>query len=130
MDTMQLLIGGVIAVHGLVHLMFIRNLADPSGNPIGWTGRSRLLTNRLNDRGILGLGRALWAVAIVGFVLAGFGYLDVPVLLECWGPLAIIGSILSLLGFGLFWDGLAPKPYYYVTGPILSTILLIWVLVF
>lgn len=122
----QHLIGVILIIHGLIHLIFEFDITDPSGNRVGWSGHSWLLTNLLGDPAVWAFGRLLWAVAIVGFVAAGVAVL---LRLELWRMLDIFGAAVSLLAFVLFWDGLKPKPTYWIIGPIVAVVTLVALLV-
>ncbi len=121
MELAQIGIGLFIVAHGLVHIMFEFNIQDPNNEKnVGWSGESWVLFNFLNENTVKLVGKILWGLVIVGFVVAGLGYLELPVFIDWWETTLILSSILSLVSFVLFWNGLGPSPLYYIVGIILD----------
>lgn len=48
-------------------------------------------------------GWVLWLGSLLFFIAAALGVLGLPGLNTAWQPLAVIGSVLSLLLLGLYW---------------------------
>lgn len=126
MDIVDIIIGVVIGAHGLVHLMFEFYIQDTENNKnVGWSGESQLLSKFIDESLVKIVGRIFWGLVIIGFVVAGLGYLEVPILIDWWKQMIIFSSVLSLVSFVLFWNGLGPSPSYYVVGIILDVVFLI-----
>jgi len=62
------MIGAILIIHGLNHLIFEFDITDSTGNRVGWSGQSWLLTKLLGNQAVRAFGRLLWAVAIFGFL--------------------------------------------------------------
>jgi hypothetical protein len=126
MDFIQIGIGAIIIAHGLVHIMFEFYIQDTENNKnVGWSGESWLLSKFLDDELLKLVGRILWGLVILGFVVAGLGYFDLPILIDWWNLVIIFSSVLSLVSFMLFWNGLGPSPLYYIVGIVLDVVFLI-----
>jgi hypothetical protein len=126
-DFIQIIIGLTVLAHGLVHFMFEFYFQDSENNKnVGWSGESWYLSKYLDESSIRIIGRVLWALVIISFTLTGLILLGLPIFVDWWGLLMIMGSILSLIGFFLFWNGLKPEPFYYIFGLILDVGFLIF----
>ncbi|MCK5408807.1 MAG: hypothetical protein KAJ30_00960 [Candidatus Heimdallarchaeota archaeon] len=61
------LISILLIIHGLIHLMFEFIIYDSStGDYVGWSGQSWLLTNPLGANAVLIIGRIIWGLTIIG----------------------------------------------------------------
>ena len=49
--------------------------------------------------------------------------------LKIWRIISVIASAISLVGYLLFWNGLSPEPYYWIAGPIIGGLVLLFLLV-
>jgi hypothetical protein len=99
----RVIIGVVIAAHGVGHLFFL----VPTLGLAQWglTGRSWLLSGHVPDVAIKIVGGALWLVVIAGFVAAGVGVLSQQ---EWWRSVAVVSSAVSWLGLALFAQASQP----------------------
>ena len=72
------------------------------------------------------IGRILWGVALVLFILAG-----ITVLREHrkWREIDVLAAIVSLLAFILFWNGLVPFPLQYIVGPSVAIVTIVSLLI-
>ncbi len=102
--------------------MFLFYIEDPMGEGVGWNGQSWLLTDILGASSVQLLGTLLWAVTVLGFVIAGIA---VFMKREQWRLIDIIASLVSLLAYILFWNGLEPVPEYWILGPVISVVTLV-----
>jgi hypothetical protein len=97
----RLLIALVVAAHGVGHsLGLLQVFGIATVNP-AWSGDSWLLSGGLGDGPAQLIGAALWAGALIGFlVVAGViaGWLPAP----WWTPFAVVAALLSLAGLVLF----------------------------
>lgn len=57
----------------------------------------------LGQDAVRAIGWLLWVGLLIAFVLGGLGLLGVPLLSTVWQPLAIIGSLLSLVLLVFYW---------------------------
>jgi hypothetical protein len=98
-----------------------------SNDYLGWSRKSWLLANFLDNNQIKIIGFITWTLIITAFATSGifviFNGLEInPV------PFILIASILGILSYIVFYDGLAPVPVAWILGVIIDTILLIYVL--
>ncbi len=95
----KVVIGVLLAAHGLVHLLyFVTNAEDPK-----WPftlERSWLLPEPARRP----VAIVLIAVTAVGFVLLGLAVAGVPGLGAIWPALAVIAAVASLLTLLIFWN--------------------------
>ena len=91
----------VLAAHGIGHSMGILGAFKVAFVNPGWQGDSWILGDLVGSGPTQAIGTALWALAIVGFIMLGgvvLGWLPAA----WWQPLAIGSSVASLLGLLLF----------------------------
>jgi hypothetical protein len=105
-ETLRILVAVVLIAHGIGHVMGIMTamgmkLSD-SNSSDSW-----LLTRFVGDTIPRILSVIVWGLAMVGFVAAGLGLLNLLVPFESWQELAIGSSIISLIGLVVFPFGLA-----------------------
>jgi hypothetical protein len=107
--------------------MFQFEVINPdTGEHIGWDGASWLLTNVFDTQSVLLIGRVIWALAALFFIITGIFLLMEK---KTWRNLDITASIVSLSAFFLFWNGLVPHPLYYIVGPTIAILTLIALLI-
>ena len=116
------IIAFLLVVHGLITSTFLFYIEDPMGEGVGWNGSSWLLTGTLDAQLVQILGTLLWATSVIAFVLAGIAVFTVR---EQWRWIDIIASIVSLVAYILFWNGLEPVPEYWILGPAISAVTLV-----
>lgn len=98
---LKIIVALVLLAHGIGHSMGILQVLKVATINPGWDGRSWLISGAAGRTLTQVVGVALWAVALIGFViLAGvvIGWLPAA----WWEPLAIVSSIASLAGLALF----------------------------
>ncbi|OLS27905.1 MAG: hypothetical protein ThorAB25_19650 [Candidatus Thorarchaeota archaeon AB_25] len=109
-------------VHGLISSIFMFYIENPPEPGVGWNGTSWLLTGIL-DAGIVQIiGTLLWGLTVFLFVIAGIA---VFMMRAQWRLIDIIASLVSLLAYILFWNGLEPVPEYWILGPAIAFVTLI-----
>lgn len=92
---LRIIIGLLIAAHGLGHILFLVPLLGFA--EWGQTSRSWLLTGESSARLIGGL---IWLVTILLYGGAVFGLWTVH---SWWREVAVIASVISIVGLILFW---------------------------
>lgn len=98
---LKLVVALVLVAHGVGHSMGILGAFKVAAVNPAWQGDSWILSGMAGQTATQAIGAALWALAIVGFVLLGavvLGWLPAA----WWQPLAIGSSVVSLLGVLLF----------------------------
>jgi hypothetical protein len=100
----RILIGVFAILHGLMHVWYVilsqRLVAfQPE---MGWTGDSPLLTGLLGDATARLVATILYALATLGFVVGGGGWLAQAGWERTW---LIVPAAISALAILLFWDG-------------------------
>jgi hypothetical protein len=121
-DLWRILIGAVIAAHGVGHVFFL----VPTVGLAQWgglTGRSWLLSGRIPEMAVKIAGAVLWLLAIVGFVAAGVGVWSQQ---EWWRDVAVASSAVSLLAVALF----AQPGQQFLSAGVMDVIILVALLVF
>lgn len=127
MAIWQYLTAGFLLIHGMLHAWVGSGTTkDSSGNLIGWSGQSWLLSKSLAEKTVRTIGIILWAVTTIGFIGAGIG---VFVQQEWWRTLACLSAAIGFIVLVLSWDSLMPTPWYYIMGPILNAAILLALLV-
>jgi len=99
--VLKIIVALVLLGHGIGHSMGILQVFNVATVSPKWDGRSWLISGVAGRTLTQVIGVALWAVALIGFViLAGvvMGWLPE----SWWEPLAIVSSIASLAGLALF----------------------------
>ncbi len=98
------LLGIFFILHGLVHLWYFvlaRQLV-PFKEDMGWSGKSWLFTPLIGDGATRRLESLLLVLTTAAFVTGASGYLAA----QAWAvPLLLAAAGVSILDFGLFWDG-------------------------
>lgn len=93
-----------IILHGLVHLWYFtlsQRLVEFKPE-MGWTGKSWLLSNFLENPNIRSLASTLFVLAAIAFVISGVG---IFIRAEWWWTALISSAILSSVIILIFWDG-------------------------
>ncbi len=100
---LRLLIAGVVAAHGIGHLLFLGpavRLADWAGQ----TSHSWLLTGVLGDTATRGIAAVVWGASLALFGVGVGGFLAGH---EWWRTVTVVATLVSLAGLLVFWDGIA-----------------------
>ena len=100
----RVVIGVVLALHGLVHLWFVAlALRLVTFRPeMGWSGRSWLLTPLLGDAATRSTAAVLLSAAAAAFVVGGLA-LAGPA--AWWRPALVFAASLSTVVLLVTWDG-------------------------
>jgi hypothetical protein len=95
---LRIVIGLVMAAHGIGHVIGVVGAVRPGGMTWGGSGTSWLLTPAL--------GRATGAIEVVVFALPTVGFIVAAGLLlggnEMWRGVAVAASVASFVAIGLF----------------------------
>ena len=107
----RIVIGLVLLAHGIGHSMGpLQVFKVATVNPL-WDGDSWILGRVVGPSAVQGLGVALWAIALIGFVVTAAVFVGwLP--MGWWQPVAVGSAVASLIGLVLF-----PAAF-----PVLSTI--------
>jgi hypothetical protein len=100
---LKIIIGLVLIAHGIGHSLGYFPIFGWA-KAEGWTGDSWILSGPAGVTATHAVGIVLWTVALVGFVVAGLGVLGVFVPATWIRPVAVVASVVSLVGIVLFWD--------------------------
>lgn len=123
---LQITIGLFLIAHGLIHASYASPAPPPKPGAPEWPfvlTRSWILTPLGLDAQVTrGIGTVLWSLTVGGFVMAGLGFLGVPILQNGWQLLTIAASITSLLLLIIFWRA------WITLGIMIDMALLVWVL--
>ena len=97
----KIVVGLVLLAHGIGHSMGLLQIFKVASVNPQWHGDSWILTGVAGPSVTQAVGAILWTVAIVGFAaVAGVVVGWLPA--EWWQPLAIVSSVVSLVGVVFF----------------------------
>ena len=103
---LNLVIGGVLLVHGLGHggalgaLLWIR--LRPGSNTGDWIAARTWLMPSLPAETSATLASAFWLAALVGFVIAALSFWGVVLPADAWQSVAVASAVVSMIGIVLF----------------------------
>ena len=97
----RIVIALVLLAHGIGHSMGpLQVFKVATVNPL-WDGDSWILGRVVSPTAAQGLGVVLWAIALVGFVVAAAVFVGwLP--MGWWQPVAVGSAVVSLIGLVLF----------------------------
>ncbi len=104
-QTIEILITGVLLMHGLGHggaigaLMYI----DRGGKGGKWLPARSWLFPKLTPRSAKIIAITFWAFSLFGFIAAALSFWGILFPVDLWRPLALIFAFVSLIGIILFW---------------------------
>jgi hypothetical protein len=101
---LRVLLSLFIVLHGLVHLWYVTlSLRLVAFRPeMGWSGRSWLFSNLLDDATLRTLASLLYVLVTLGFVVGGLGVFSQQ---AWWRPVVMGTAVSSTAIILLFWDG-------------------------
>jgi hypothetical protein len=102
-EIWPIVIGVVLFAHGIGHSLglfpvFGWAMADH------WSDRSWLLTKIVGQSATRRIGVVIWIAALLGFTASALGIFGLLVPSQGWPVLAVVSSIVSLIGLTLFWN--------------------------
>jgi hypothetical protein len=108
---MRFAIGLIIIAHGIGHILFLLPLLGI----VDWrqSTRSWLLTTLGGTTLTQIVGSFIWLVVISGFTLTVVGMLTQQ---DWWRTLALISSVVSLVGIVLFWGDKASSSAFFAAA--------------
>jgi hypothetical protein len=121
----RLIIGIFVIIHGIGHGMGILPLF---GNRLSdsHSADSRVLDPLIGAGPARVLGTVIWTTCIIGFLLAGLGFIGWIVPVQ-WPGIAAASAVVSLAGLGLFWNAF---PFWFpnkVSVIVVDVFVLSWV---
>lgn len=113
--TIRIIIAGALFLHGIAHGIALGALVAQSlrGPRDARVSVQTWLIRGLSARATAAVALPFWTIATVGFLAASLSVWGVLVSGDAWRQLALVGSIVSLLGIALFsgiWPG-SPTPW-------------------
>jgi hypothetical protein len=105
LQTIQILITGVLLVHGLGHGGAIGALIyiDRGASGGKWLPARSWLFPNLATRSAKIIAITFWALSLFGFIAAALSFWGILLPVDLWRPLALIFAFVSLIGISLFW---------------------------
>jgi hypothetical protein len=100
---LKLVLAVVVLAHGVGHVLFLGPTLRV-GEWAGQTAHSWLLTGTLGDSAARAIAAVIWTATIALFVAGVAGYLTDA---AWWRGVTVAGSVVSIVGLVLFWDGIA-----------------------
>jgi hypothetical protein len=105
-ETLRLVAGGVLMVHGVAHVGAIAALLwIRSGRPTGggsWTAARSWLVPSLATDAAAGIAITFWVVALTGFAATALAFWGVGLPVDAWRPLGVLSAVVSAGGIVLF----------------------------
>ena len=95
----RVLVGSLLAAHGLVHLLYLTPDAENTDYP--FTLKDSWLVSEKAGRP---MAIVLTAATVGGFVLVAMAIWNVPGLASLWPAVAIVAAGVSLALLAVFWD--------------------------
>jgi len=105
-QTLRTIIPLALILHGIGHWMGIMTAAGVIKTD-SWNSRSWLLSDPLGDTTTRLLALIIWALVFAGFLASGAGAWGWSVTEDSWRTLAVVCSVLSLVGLFFFWNAFA-----------------------
>jgi hypothetical protein len=102
---LKIIIGLVLIAHGIGHGLGYAPIFGWA-KAEGWSGDSWMLTGALGPTVSNVIALVLWTIPLVGFVLVGLGVFGVGIPADWIRPMAVVSSVVSIVGVVLFWDAL------------------------
>jgi hypothetical protein len=127
----NLIVGGILLVHGLGHggalgaLLWIRFM--PGTETGDWLAARSWLFPSLTEANASIVAGTFWIVAMIGFVAAALSFWGILLPQDLWGPVAVGSAVVSLVGMVLFF-GTWPA-FNYAAALIVNIAVLVAVLV-
>jgi hypothetical protein len=98
---LKIVVGLVLLAHGIGHSMGLLQIFKVASVNPQWHGDSWILSGVAGPTATQAVGAIIWTIAIVGFAaVAGVVVGWLPA--EWWQPLAIVSSVVSLVGVAFF----------------------------
>lgn len=105
-DTLRLVVGGILLVHGIAHVgpigaqLWIRSgHVTPAGS---WSAARSWAAPGLSADAAGTVAGAFWVVSLVGFVLTALAFWGIGLPVDAWGPLGAGSALVSTAGIVLF----------------------------
>jgi hypothetical protein len=118
----------VVFCHGFIYIRIGSVLPSPIKE---WKGTSWLLGSAIMDGRLTALVVALHVMAGIAIVASALAIGFAALVPGWWRPLAVIGSVLGVGAFAVFWDGQTELLFKEgVAGAVLSMLFLAIALVF
>ena len=127
----QIILGIYLIAHGGIHLIFLFYFEDNKTKiHTGWSKQSWLLDKLLSAQLTKYVGYATWTIIAFFFIISGLVILDLLSLNELLPPLLITISLIAIIGFLVFYNGLSPSPYHWILGVVIDACILFFILFF
>ena len=127
----QIILGLYLIAHGGFHLIFLFYFEDNKTKVhTGWSKQSWLLNKLFSTQITKYLGYATWIIIALFFAISGLGILDVIQLNDFLSPLLMTISLIAIIGYIAFYDGLSPTPYHWILGVVIDALILTFTLFF
>ncbi len=100
LHTIQILIAGVLFVHGVGHTLGYWKPPSPSPK------------QKLSASALIWASRVVWTLVALGFIISAMSFYGWLFPAEWWRPLAVGSAVLSLIGLMLFGKNWPVFNYY------------------
>lgn len=100
---LRILFGLFLVAHGLIHASYLAPAPSDAGSSWPFNLDRPVLLGALGQPALQVVGVGLALIALVGLVAGGVGWLGLSGANGWWAPVAIAGSVASLLLLALFF---------------------------
>lgn len=123
----NIILGLYIIAHGGIHLIFLGYFKDEKTNVFtGWSRTSWLLNRFLGPKIVKIIGFFTWIIIAILFAFSGLIILDILPLNNYLNIIIISASIIGILSYIVFFDGLKPTPYHWILGVLINAFIIIF----
>jgi hypothetical protein len=105
---LQYMVAFFVGSHGLVYLIFgALSISGPGFPQVfrTWRGSSAMLGGAVGSASLRTLAEYLWIIAGIGIIAAAIAIGLASLFPGFWQPIAIVGSVVGIASFAVFWDG-------------------------
>ena len=124
--ALRLITGIVLIAHGIGYSLALFPAFNITSTD-KWDTHSWLLSGLLGDSGSRVVIVILFAIPMIGFIMAGLGVFNFLVPHEWWPSLAIMSAIVGLVALALFWNAF-PTFFPNKVGAIAVNLIVLWAL--
>jgi hypothetical protein len=105
-STIRIVITVVLFIHAIGHIQGVLAALGLFRTEI-WHPRSWLIDKLVGEKASRAIALAIWLLCVLGFLATAFAFLGIGIPFALWRPMAIIFSIISILGLVFYWNSFA-----------------------
>jgi hypothetical protein len=105
-STTQIVVTVVLFIHAIGHIQGVLVALGLITTEI-WHPRSWLFDKLVGEKVSRAISLVVWLTCVVGFLATAFAFIGIGIPYALWRPMAILFSILSILGLVFYWNSFA-----------------------